>query len=155
MGTFTAEEWLENVRVSKETFLHLCTRLNPIIARQDTRMRRAINVEHRVAITLWCLATCSEYQTIGHLFGVACSTVCVIVHTTCEAINEVFTKEYLSFPTGNDLKDVVDGFKDKWDIVQCAGAIDGSHIPVSPPPQHSITPITTTGKGGIRLYFKL
>lgn len=133
MHTFTAEEWVENFRVSKETFVHLCTRLKPVIARQDTRMRRAVSVEHRLAITLWCLATCAEYRTIGHLFGVARSTVCVIVHTSCKAINEVFAKEYISFPTGSELNRVVDGFKDKWDIIQCAGSIDGSHIPVSPP----------------------
>ena len=45
----------------------------------------------------------------------------------------MFAKEYISFPTGSELNRVVDGFKDKWDIIQCAGSIDGLHIPVSPP----------------------
>ena len=130
LSTFTAEDWMENFRVSRETFVYLCTRIRPIIERQDTTMRRAISTEHRIAITLWYLATCSEYRTIGHLFGVARCTLCVIVHDTCKAINEVFTNDYISFPTG---REVVDGFKNKWGFIQCAGAIDGSHIPVSPP----------------------
>ena len=99
-------------------------------------MRLAITVEHRVAITLWCLATCGEYQTIGHLFGVARCTVCVIVHDTCAAIVRILLTEYIQFPTGNQLTSVIDGFKTKFDVPQCAGAIDGSHIPVRPPAQN-------------------
>ena len=96
-------------------------------------MRSAITVEHRVAITLWCLATCSEYRTIGHLFGVGRSTVCMIVHDTCAAIVKVLSDKYISFPTGDKLQEVMDRFRTKWEIPQCAGAIDGSHIPVKPP----------------------
>ena len=92
-------------------------------------------MEHRLAITLWCLATCSEYRTIGHLFGVArCTcTVCVIVHDTCTAIVRTFQTRYIKFPTGDNLRKAIDGFKSKWQMVQCAGAIDGCHIPVRPP----------------------
>ena len=31
---------------------------------------------------------------------------------------------------------MVSGFKTKWGMVQCAGAIDGSHVPVTPPALH-------------------
>lgn len=124
---------MENFRVSKETFYYLCEKLRSAIERQDTRMRRAICVEQRVAITLWCLATCIEYRSIGHLFGVARSTVCVIVHDTCKVIVRVLLRTYIQFPRGNELNDVVDGFKRKWGMIQCAGAIDGTHVPVMPP----------------------
>ena len=49
------------------------------------------------------------------------------------AINTVFSKELVCFPVGSQLNEVIDGFKEKWGIIQCAGAIDGSHIPVSAP----------------------
>ena len=70
-GSFTHEEWMENFRVSKETFLYLCNQLRPFIARDDTKLRQAVSTEKRVAITLWCLATNSDYGTVGHLFGVS------------------------------------------------------------------------------------
>ena len=130
---FTDADWIENFRLSKTTFSYLCDALRPFIERQNTRLRRAISVEHRVAITLWTLATCTEYRSIGHLFGVARSTVCVIVHDTCKAIVNVLLALYIKFPQGNELCDVVEGFKTRWDMIQCAGSIDGSHIPVSPP----------------------
>ena len=41
--------------------------------------------------------------------------------------------KYISFPTGDKLQEVMDRFRTKWEIPQCAGAIDGSHIPVKPP----------------------
>ena len=102
METFSNNDWMENFRVSKQTFLYLCNELRSLISRQDTRMRKAIKVEKRVAITLWCLATCSEYRTIGHLFGVSRCTVCVIVHDTCRAIITAMQKKYIHFPADDD-----------------------------------------------------
>ena len=131
--TFTDADWLENFRMGKSTFYYLCEKLRPFIERKNTRMRLAICVEHRIAITIWSLATCCEYRTIGHLFGVGRSTVCVIVHDTCKAIVHVLLDEYIKFPQGTELCDVVAGFKTKWGMIQCAGAIDGSHVPVTPP----------------------
>lgn len=96
-------------------------------------MRQAIPVEKRLAVTLWTLATPAEYRTIAHLFGIARSTVCKIVHDTCEAITGVLLKRYITFPSGDKLQAVIEGFESKWGLPQCIGAVDGCHIPVSPP----------------------
>ena len=126
-------DWLENFRISRDTFHFLCDKLRPVIARQNTRFRICICVEKRLAITLWCLATCAEYRTIGHLFGVARCTVCVIVHNTCAAIVAVLQSDYIKFPENDELCEVLEGFEEKWQMPQAAGAIDGCHIPVRPP----------------------
>ena len=133
MDTFQHHDWVENFRMCKERFIYLCDKLRPVISCQDTRFRKCISTEKRVALTLWCLATPTEYRTLAHLFGIARSTVCMIVHTTCKAIVDTLMKEYIFFPTGPDLKGVVDGFESRWGFPQCAGAIDGSHIPISAP----------------------
>ena len=52
---------------------------------------------------------------------------------THAAIVNVLQSRYITFPTGNNLQYVIEGFSTKWDMVQCAGGIDGSHIPVRPP----------------------
>ena len=75
LRTFTDYDWVQNFRMRKVTYQHLCFQLRPLIERKDTKLRRAITVEHRVAITLWCLATPCEYRTISHLFGIGRSTV--------------------------------------------------------------------------------
>ena len=50
--TFTDADWLENFRMGKSTFYYLCEKLRPFIERKNTRMRLAICVEHRIAITI-------------------------------------------------------------------------------------------------------
>ena len=42
--------------------------------------------------------------------------------------------QYIHFPTTDDeIRNAVDGFKNKLGMIQCVGSIDGSHIPVTPP----------------------
>ena len=133
LQSFQDHDWIENFRVSKSTFLYLCDQLKSRIDKQNTVMRNCISLERRVAITLWVLATTSEYRTVGHLFGVTRNTVCVIVHETCTAIVKKLLPVYVQFPEGNGLVQVMDGFKQNFGIPQCAGSIDGSHVPVTPP----------------------
>ena len=75
--TFSAGDWLDNFRMSQATFVYVCNELRSAIERTDTEMRKAVPVEQRVALTLWFLATNADYRTIGHLFGVSKSSVCV------------------------------------------------------------------------------
>ena len=41
--------------------------------------------------------------------------------------------DFLSVPKGQDLREVVRLYKDKWGFPSCAGAIDGTHIPIQAP----------------------
>ena len=43
LQTFYDSDWLANFRVSKDTFLFICTKLRPHIERQDTKMRGSIS----------------------------------------------------------------------------------------------------------------
>ncbi|XP_070547328.1 uncharacterized protein [Ptychodera flava] len=133
MRSWNSRDWIENFRMTKDTFMYICTRLRRRIQRVDTRMRRAVSVELRVGITLWRLSTNCDYRTIGHLFGIARSTACEIVHETCQQIIAVFLKSVIRFPTGNELERVVDGFQQRWGFPQVAGAIDATHIPILAP----------------------
>ena len=133
LEAFTPTDWLENFQVSRETFQYLCKKLSLLISRQNTQLRKCVSMKKLVAITLWCLATCSEYHTLAHLFGLARCTVCVIVHDTCSAIVSALQKLFIKFQTGDKHKEVVDGFKSTWGMIQCVGSIDGCHIPVMPP----------------------
>ena len=132
-SSFTQTDWLENFRVSEETFLYLCNELRNSITRTDTAMRKAISVEQRVALTLWFLSTGSDYRTIGHLFGVSKSTVCIVTKEVCHSIVKLLLPRYIQLPTGPTLQDVVRGFKTQLGFPQCAGAVDGTHIPVVSP----------------------
>ena len=132
-STFTQNDWIENFRMSQCTFSYLCDELRSSIEKNDTEMRKAIPTDMRVALTLWFLATGADYRTIGHLFGVSKSTVCLVSKEVSSAIVKLLLPRYILFPTGAALREVVDGFKNEYGFPQCAGAVDGSHIPIISP----------------------
>ena len=74
---FTANDWLENFRMSHATYLYVCEQLRSSVEKENTVMRTSIHYKKRVAITLWYLSTGSDFRTIGHLFGVSKSAVCM------------------------------------------------------------------------------
>ena len=125
------EEWKSNFRVSRETFRVLCTKLKPSLKRRMV-VREPLSVEERVAITLWRLGTNVELRTLSHLFGVEISTTCAVLRDVCTAIVEMLATRFITIPSGNDLKAVVDGFP------QCVEAIDGSHIPIIAPKENAM-----------------
>ena len=95
-------------------------------------MRGAIPPEKRVAIALWRMGTPDAYRTIGELFGVGRSTACAVTHEVCLAITE-HLHYFITFPEGQKLNEVVEGFENDWNFPQCVGAIDGSHIEIIAP----------------------
>ena len=74
-------------------------------------MRHPISVERQVALTLYYLTSDSDFRTIGHLFGVSKSTVCVVVKAVCSATVLVLLPKHITFPSGENLNAVVQGFK--------------------------------------------
>ena len=134
--TFMVLDWLANFRMSQETFVYLCDQLRRSLHRGNTRFRKAISVEQRVAIAIWRLATNAEYRTIGHLFGVSRSSVCGIVNEVCAAIVSQMMHRFICLPTRDKLEEIVAGLRDRWGFPQCAGAVDGTHIPIIAPAEY-------------------
>ena len=131
--TFTSTDWMENFCMSQSTFTYLCNELRQTIQRRDTVMSKAIPVELRVALTLWRLATTTDYRTIGHPFGVSKAAACTIVKDVCAAIVEILLPRYIKVSTGDALNEVMYGFEHKWGFPQCGGAVDGTHILIMSP----------------------
>ena len=130
---FKTNDWCENFRMRKETFEFLCNRLRNYITKQHTNMRQPISVEEQVAVTLWYLSTGSGFRTVAWLFGISKSSVCTIVRETCDAIVQVLQMQLIKLPKGDMLDQVIEGFEFKWGFPNCVGAVDGTHIPVTPP----------------------
>ena len=107
-------------------------------------MRKAVLVEQRVALTLWFLSTNADYRTIGHLFGVSKSTVCIVTKEVCAAIVDKLLRKYIRILGDEGLREVVDGFKSKLGFPQCAGDVDKTHT------HHGTGTTTITTSGGIR-----
>ena len=51
----------------------------------------------------------------------------------CAAVVKVLLPKYIRLPSGEELKKIVEGFRDELDFPQCAGVVDGIHIPIVSP----------------------
>ena len=65
----------------------------------------------------------------------------------------VLLKIFIKFPDGDNRKEVIDGFKSTWGMIQCVGSIDDCHIPVMPPASNHTDYYKE--RNGILLYCKL
>lgn len=130
--TFCDELWYANFRVKRETFLYILEKVQQDIYRNNTPMREAVSAKRRLALTLYYLASTAEYRTIANLFGVSRSFTCHCIKEVCCAIIKKFPKT-ITFPKGVELHQVVQRYEKRWGFPMCAGAIDGTHIPILAP----------------------
>ena len=83
-----------------------------------------------MAVTILKLATKIEYRTLSDVFGLGCSIVGEIVFKTRKAISFHLLFEYAHIPSGEKLREIVDGFEFNWSFFHATSAIDGSHVPI-------------------------
>lgn len=132
LQNFDDDQWRLHFRMTRATFEFIVNQLAPELTHQTTRWRKALEPRKRLAIVLWWYATPSEYRTISCLFGVGVSTVCMLVREVTAVIKNNLAARFISMPKGDALQKTVDGFAARG-YPMCAGAIDGTHIPIIAP----------------------
>ena len=61
--TFSSYNWMENFRMSRETFVYVCNEVRELVKKENTSMRDSIPTEQQVAIALWYLSSGSDFCT--------------------------------------------------------------------------------------------
>ncbi|XP_042897245.2 uncharacterized protein [Parasteatoda tepidariorum] len=128
------ESYRRFLRMDTESFEYLLERIEPLISRQDTHMRKAIPAGERLAITLRYLATGETQSSIAFQFRVAQNTISGIIPAVCSAIAEVLKEEMQVPSCPEEWLKISEDFFDKWNFPNCIGAMDGKHISIVPPP---------------------
>ena len=128
--------WKENFRVSRATFEFICRLVGPAIVRLNTRLRDAVAVKKRVAVSLWRLATGECYRSCGLMIGLAKPTVVKCCHEFVEAICRL-QDDFIKFPsTRAEIGRKIEDFSEKCTFPNVVAAIDGSHIPIKAPKEN-------------------
>ena len=131
------EEWVENFRMTKESFMSLCYELKPYIEKNVTRLRLPIPFRKRVAITIYYLVDEGRYRKTANAFGVSRSAVSVIVREVCHAISLYLGPKYIKMPTTyEDVLKAVEEFEKRFGFPQCLGAVDGTHVFIKRPSEN-------------------
>lgn len=131
--TFSESEWLKKFCISRNTFQFHVDELQDDLVRQDTVMRKAIEVKKKVALFFYFLASMDGYRSLANLFGVSRGFICIWIREVAIAILRKLRSKYLIIVKGDELRRIIDSFREKWGFPMCAGTIDWTHIPIATP----------------------
>ena len=133
------ESFKEDCRIYPNTFVDIVNLVQGNISRQDTKFRKAIHVEKRVAIALWRLATGDSYRSTGKTFSVAKSTAVSITHDFFEELSS-HAADFIKFRSSRKVSaKAISKFKEycSCKIPHTVAAIDGTHIGIKAPQNDS------------------
>lgn len=124
-------------RVSKKTFEYICSLVREdLISRPPSGLinieGRLLSVEKQVAIALRRLASGESQVSVGASFGVGQSTVSQVTWRFIEAMEER-GRHHLKWPDNDNLQKIKSEFESSFNLPNCCGAIDATHIVMTLP----------------------
>ena len=119
------------------TFEYLCSTLAPDLQREDTRLRVAILVQVKVAVSISRLATGNSMQCIADLYKIGLSSSQRAVSEFCSAIKKKLLRKFINWPSPSTMEIYAQEFQDLHQIPYVVGTVDGSHIPIVAPRLHA------------------
>ena len=92
------DRFFELFRMTLSTFQYLLNLVIHRIRRQDTQIRRAIDAETRLCITLHHPTSGVNFRNLAFIYALGRRTVSEIVYNTCDAIGEIVGALYIKIP---------------------------------------------------------
>lgn len=76
-------------------------------------MRKAVEVEKKVALFLYFIASTASYRTLSNLFGSSRGFVCICMRKVAAAVLRKLKPKYMSVAKGDELARVIANYKEK------------------------------------------
>ena len=130
---FQVDNFVECFRLSRERAGEILREVGGALAHASSR-NNALTSEQQLLATLRYLATNGFYHVVAEAHGVHKSTICRTIPRVVQQINSVFFDREIRWPeTVQECNQIPLEFYRKGGMPCVAGAIDGTHIPISKP----------------------
>nr|CAH7739369.1 unnamed protein product [Callosobruchus chinensis] len=93
MDTMDSGHLKNFTRMTAEDFERLIIFVGPKISKMDTKFRKAIPVQDRLAMTLRFLATGDSFTSLQYLFNVSKQRISIIIEETCNALIQALEEQ--------------------------------------------------------------
>ncbi|KAJ8685828.1 hypothetical protein QAD02_021621 [Eretmocerus hayati] len=120
----------QRFRMRVETYDHLLEFLLPRLTKEHPS---ALPPGLRLNVCLRYLFHADDISTIAVAEFIGDSTVRELIKEVCEAIIEILQPIYLRQPTEEEWLCIIADYLLRWNIPNCAGAVDGKHIMIECP----------------------
>ena len=77
-------------------------------------MRKAVEVEKKVGLFLYFIASTASYRTLSNLFGLSRGFVYICIRKVTAALLRKLKPKYLSIAKGDELARMIANYKEKW-----------------------------------------
>ncbi|CAH1979631.1 unnamed protein product [Acanthoscelides obtectus] len=120
-------------KMSMEDFNFILNHIREIISKSDTKFRKAIPCDERLAVTLRFLATGDSYVSLQYLFKISKQAISRIIPEVFEAIIHCLG-DFVQVPSSTEeWKEISKRFEEVWNFPHCVGSIDGKHVLLQAP----------------------
>ncbi|XP_053376799.1 uncharacterized protein LOC123529790 [Mercenaria mercenaria] len=123
-------------RVSRETYSKLLgyvSRAEEFALRNPNRGRSQIPLEKVLLIVLWYIGTQESAQSISDRFGVQQFTFYKYQEKVMDYFCNILCSWFIVWPKEDEKNEIIRNFQSKKGFPDVIGALDGSHIPITPP----------------------
>ena len=111
---------------------------DPIYHQTLIRPTEELCADKKVGITLNFLKDCGTLSMTANSFRISTNTASAVINEVCNAIVLYVGPKYLHLPkTNQEMKEKISEFETKFRMTQAFGCIDGAHIPIVCPSEHS------------------
>lgn len=133
LNGYEEDRWVKCLSMPKDIFMYLCSELAPFISRHDTRFRKVVPLQVKVGAVVYKLVTGLNFFNCSELFGIGESTAHEFLVEVLDSIIRHLGPKHLYWPSGQEMERISSGFDRRFGLVNCQGAIDGSHIRIRAP----------------------
>ena len=83
------------IRITATFFEEMVERITPAVIKQDTKLRKALPVGLKLAVTLRFLATGNSYTSLGFSFRTSTSVISLFVPVICQSLINAYMPEVM------------------------------------------------------------